>query len=62
MNNYKKILELGCFTLKEAAEAFGNVNTAKTAIRNAKAHGLLRSVKHNLYVAVSMETNAPISS
>lgn len=62
MNNYKKILELRCFTLKEAAEAFRNVNTAKTALRNCKAHGMLRSVKRNLYVAVSLETDAPTAS
>lgn len=55
MENYKKLLKLGCFTFSEANAVFGNVNTTKTVIRNLKAHGLVESVKRNLYVAVSME-------
>ena len=62
MENYKKLLKLGCFTFSEASAVFENVNTTKTVIRNLKAHGLVESVKRNLYVAVSMETDSPVVS
>ena len=62
MNSYEKLLKLRCFSLADAAELYGNENTAKSAIRSLKSKSLLQSVKRDLYVIISMETKAPVST
>ena len=61
-NAYEKLLALECFDLHEAAEIYGNENSAKSAIFLLKKKGKIKSVKRNLYVIISLETHEPVSS
>lgn len=62
MDNYVQLLQMGCFTREDVAKMSGNVRTADSILYSHKQKGLIVSVKRNLYAAISVETNQPISS
>lgn len=57
LDSYKKLLALRCFGRKQA-EALWNKNASKY-LDNALKQGLIRRVRKDLYVSVSLETHQP---
>ena len=62
MKYYKKLMELQCFTRADVERMTGNVETANSLLTNYQKKGYIESVKRNLYVAVSMETNQSVAN
>ena len=57
LDSYKKLLALGCFGRKQV-EALWRENTSKY-LDDALKQGLIRRVRKDLYVSVSLETHQP---
>ena len=57
LDSYKKLLALGCFGRKQA-EALWRENASKY-LDDALKQGLIRRVRKDLYVSVSLETHQP---
>lgn len=60
MKNYEKILELKVFNLQDVCDLTGNINTAKSLIRNLLILKYIKRVKHNLYVVCDIEFKSVI--
>lgn len=60
MKNYKRILELKVFNLQDVCNLTGNINTARSLIRNLLLSNYIKRVKHNLYVVCSIESKSVI--
>jgi len=57
---YKELTELQCFTRADVERITGNAETANSLLTSYQKKGYIESVKRNLYVAVSMETNQAV--
>ncbi len=55
MKRYEKVLALKVFNVKDVCDLTGNINTAKSLIRNLLLFGYIKRVKHNLYVVCNIE-------
>ena len=55
MKRYEKILTLKVFNVDDVYKLTGNMNTAKSIIRNLLLFGYIKRVKHNLYVVCNIE-------
>ena len=55
MKRYEKILTLKVFNVEDVYNLTGNMNTAKSIIRNLLLFGYIKRVKHNLYVVCNIE-------
>lgn len=55
MKRYEKILTLKVFNVNDVYKLTGNINTAKSIIRNLLSSGYIKRVKHNLYVVCNIE-------
>ncbi|MBQ9658752.1 MAG: transcriptional regulator [Clostridia bacterium] len=55
MKRYEKILTLKVFSVEDVYNLTGNINTAKSIIRNLLLFGYIKRVKHNLYVVCNIE-------
>ena len=55
MKRYEKILTLKVFNVNDVYKLTGNMNTAKSIIRNLLLFGYIKRVKHNLYVVCNIE-------
>jgi predicted transcriptional regulator of viral defense system len=63
MKYYEEMLSKKCFALNDVVSMVGgNMNTAKSLLNDYAKKGYVKSVKRNLYVAISMETNSPIAT
>lgn len=60
MRRYEKILNLKVFNVEDVCNLTGNMNTAKSMIRNLLLSGYIKRVKHNLYVLCSIEHKSTI--
>lgn len=60
MKNYERILELKVFNLQDVYEMTGNINTAKSLIRNFLLSKHIKKVKHNLYTVCDIEYKSVI--
>ncbi|MDO5556825.1 MAG: transcriptional regulator [Clostridia bacterium] len=61
MKNYERILELKVFSLQEIYNLTGNINTAKSLIKNLLSLNYIKRVKHNLYVVCDIEFKSVIA-
>lgn len=61
MKNYERILKLKVFNLHDICELTGNINTAKSLIRNLLLFDYIKRVKHNLYVVCNIEFRKAIA-
>lgn len=61
MKNYERILDLKVFNLQDVCELTGNINTAKSLIRNLLLFDYIKRVKHNLYVVCNIEFKSVIA-
>lgn len=55
MKRYEKILTLKVFNLEDVYNLTGNINTAKSTIRDLLLLNYIKRVKHNLYVVCDIE-------
>lgn len=63
MKNYEKIVELGCFSIKNLCDKLGCcISTAATIIQKYLKNGYIERVRRDLYVALSIETKQPVCS
>lgn len=60
MKYYKELAGLQCFTRADVEQLTGNKKAADSLLREYKKKGYIESVKRNLYVTMSMETQQPI--
>ena len=61
MKNYERILDLKVFNLQDIYQLTGNINTAKSLIRNLLLFNYIKRVKHNLYVVCNIEFKSVIA-
>lgn len=61
MKNYERILESKVFSLQDVCKLTGNINTAKSLIRNLYQSGYIKRVKHNLYAVCNIEYKSVIA-
>ena len=62
LEDYKKLLSLKCFLFEEASDLFGNDRRATNILYALKKKGLVKQIKKNLYVTMSLETEEPIAN
>ena len=62
MHSYEYFYNLGCFTREDASKIASNPNTVDSTLFTYKKKGLIKSVKRNLYVAVSRETKTVVAT
>ncbi len=55
MKRYENVLKLKVFNVEDVYNLVGNMNTAKSTIRNLLLFGYIKRVKHNLYVVCNIE-------
>lgn len=63
MNYYKDLVKMGCFSCSDLTEKLNICDaTAKTILNQYQKKGYIERVRHNLYVAISLENNQPVLS
>lgn len=63
MKYYENMVEMGCFSRSELAKALQlGDNTAATILQQYQKKGYIERVRHNFYVAISIENKQPILS
>ena len=60
MKDYKKLLKMGIFSFQDVVDLTRNRETAHSKISRLVKKGYIKSVKRNLYVAISLESNQVI--
>jgi predicted transcriptional regulator of viral defense system len=59
---YERFVDLGCFTRDDVEAMTGNRETAHSIIESYKKKGWIKSVRRDLFVAISLETKQPVPS
>jgi len=62
MKYYEKLLALGCFTRQDIEQITGSKSATKWICREYMKKGYIERVKHDLYVATSLETQQPVAN
>ena len=62
MKHYEKLLELGCFSKNDLEQITGSEAAAKWLCREYQKKGYIERVKRDLYVAISLENQQPLTS
>jgi predicted transcriptional regulator of viral defense system len=62
MKYYEHLSKLQCFSKQDVVKLTGKESTARSMIFDYKQKGFIESVKHNLYVVISMDLKQPIAS
>lgn len=62
MKHYEKMLELGCFSIRDVEELTGSRAAAVSILYDYQKKGYIERVKHDRYVAISLETKQPVFS
>jgi predicted transcriptional regulator of viral defense system len=60
MKYYPELVSLGCFRIEDLKSITGSEAAAKALSRAYRKKGYIQTVRKNLYVAISMETNQPV--
>ena len=60
MKYYERLVELGCFTRDDVEAMCENRETAHSVIEGYKKKGWIKSVRRDLFVAMSLETKQPV--
>lgn len=58
---YEKLLTLKCFSHKDAMQLFGDARKTTNILYGMKKKGLIRSVRRDCYVVVSLESREPVA-
>ena len=63
MKYYEDILELKCFSASDLIKYTGNKeSTIYSLLQDYMKKGYVKQIRRNLYVAVSLETRAPVAT
>ena len=62
MKYYEKLLELQCFSKEDLTKITGSEASAKWLCLEYQKKGYIEHVKHDLYVAISLETHQPVAN
>lgn len=62
MGIYEKLYSLGCFTREDVLSLSESPKSADSLLYAQKQKGQIKSVKRNLYIAISRETKQPVVS
>lgn len=62
MKHYEKMLELGCFSIRDVEKLTGSRAAATSILYDYQKKGYIERVKHDRYVAISLETKQPVFS
>jgi len=60
MKYYEHLVNMGCFSLSDVTEIIGNQDTARSILYSYCKRGLIKSIRRDLYAAMSFETKQPI--
>lgn len=58
---YEKLLTLKCFSHKDAMQLFGDARKTTNILYAMKKKGLIRSIRRDYYVVVSLESREPVA-
>lgn len=58
---YEKLLNLKCFSHKDAMQLFGDARKTTNILYGMKKKGLIRSVRRDYYTVVSLESREPVA-
>jgi len=62
MKYYEKLIDKRVFTYKDILEITGNKGATNSLLFEYKKRGYIKSIKRNLYTAISLETKQPIAN
>ena len=62
MKYYEYLYKLQCFSKQDVIRFTGKESTARSLIYDYKQKGYIESVKHNMYVVISLESKQPVAS
>jgi len=62
MKYYPQMVALACFTRDDVEAMTGNRENARSIIKVYKKKGLIKSVRRDLFVPISLETKQPVAS
>lgn len=62
MKYYAALVDLGCFSREDAVKLTGSTESANSMLYTYKKKGLIESIRRDMYVTISLETNQPIPS
>jgi len=62
VKHYAGLVDMGCFSRKDAVELTGGTEAANSMLYSYKKKGLIESVRRDLFVTISLETKQPIPS
>lgn len=62
MNIYFELLKHPVFTMEDVNHHYGNIESARSAVKRLMAKGLVVKIRNNLYTCISGETDSPVAS
>ena len=62
MKYYPQMVALACFTRDDVEAMTGNRENARSIIKVYKKKGLIKNVRRDLFVPISLETKQPVAS
>ena len=62
IKNYEKLLNLKVFNVDDIYGFMGNINSAKTLIKNMLSKKYIKRIKHNLYTVCDIELKKSLAN
>jgi predicted transcriptional regulator of viral defense system len=60
MKYYEQLADMGCFSLADVTAVTGNQDTARSLLYSYRKRGWIKSIRRDLYAAMSLESKQPI--
>ena len=62
MNLYFELLKKPVFCMEDVNVFYGNIESARSAIKRMMKEGMVAKIRNNMYTCISGETNAPVAN
>lgn len=62
MNLYFKLLKLPVFRIRDVNQYYGNLNSARSAIKRLMGSGMVCKIRNDLYTCINGETDTPVAN
>ena len=62
MNLYFELLKQPVFTIEYVNQYYGNVESARSAVKRLMSKGFVAKIRNNMYTCISGETNSPVAN